>query len=116
MDEYLPFGIYDIWGHRTGAAAWELQVMLTEVDGDEWFSRRSPLIRGRREDLIVAYGGIPCVRVEVQLLYKAKGRRPKDELDFEACLPLLSARARQWLIENLRLAHPEGHPWSDQLT
>jgi hypothetical protein len=115
-DEYLPFGIHDIWGYRAGAAAWELQMMLTEVDGDEWFSRRSPLIRGRREDLITVYGGIPCVRVEVQLLYKAKGRRPKDELDFEVCMPLLSVSAKQWLRDNLRLAHPEGHPWIDRLS
>jgi hypothetical protein len=114
-DEYLPFGIQDIWGHRAGAAAWEMQMMLCEVDGVEWFSRRNPLIRGRREDLIVVYGGIPCVRVEVQLLYKAKGRRPKDELDFQACLPLLGASARQWLRENLWLAHPEGHAWIERL-
>ena len=115
-DEYLPLGIHDIWGYRAGASAWEMQVMLTEVDGDEWFSRRNPLIRGRREDLIVEYGGIPCVRVEVQLLYKAKGRRPKDEIDFHACLPLLTASARQWLRDNLRLAHPEGHAWIDLLS
>ena len=93
-----------------------MQVMLTEVDGDEWFSRRSPLIRGRRDDLIVVYGGIPCVRAEVQLLYKAKGRRPKDELDFAACLPMLSAGAREWLRDNLWLAHPAGHPWIDRLS
>jgi hypothetical protein len=116
MDEYLPFGIHDIWGHRTGAQAWELQVMLAEVDGNEWFSRRNALIRGQRNDLIAVYGGIPCVRVEVQLLYKAKGRRPKDELDFEACLPLLNASAKQWLIDNLRLAHPEGHAWIERLS
>ena len=27
-------------------------------------------------------------------MYKAKGLRPKDELDFQAALPLLSAEAR----------------------
>lgn len=110
-DEYLPYGIHDIWGHRTDARAWQLQLMLAEVEGGEWWSRRDASIRGRREDLIVEYHGMPCVRVEVQLLYKAKNLLPKDELDFQACLPLLSADAKRWLKNNLHLLYPEGHPW-----
>ena len=80
------------WGHRSGIQAWQLQIMLTEVEGDEWFSRRSRLIRGQRNELIVLYHGIRCLRIEVQLLYKARNQRPKDDLDFQACLPLLLAR------------------------
>jgi hypothetical protein len=114
--EQLPIGIHDIWGHRVGSEAWELQLMLAETEGDEWFSRRSPLIRGWREDLFVNYNGLPCLRVEVQLLYKAKSARPKDEVDFQAALPLLSGDAREWLRRNLWLAHPEGHAWIDRLT
>jgi hypothetical protein len=110
-DEYLPYGIHDIWSHRSGAQAWQLQIMLAEVDGNEWFSRRNHLIRGRRSDLIVAYNGIPCVRIELQLLYKARNSRPKDEQDFQACLPLLRPDARQWLRDQLHLLHPEGHAW-----
>jgi hypothetical protein len=110
-DEYLRFGIHDIWGHRPGAQAWQLQIMLNESEGSEWFSKRSPLIRGPRADLLAAYQGIPCVRAEVQLMYKAKSHRPKDELDFQACLPLLSMEARGWLRNNLILLYSEGHPW-----
>lgn len=110
-DEFLPSGIHDIWGHRRDTQAWQLQIMLTEVEGDEWFSRRSHLIRGQRNDLIVVYQGIACVRVEVQLLYKARNARPKDEQDFQACLPLLSVEAKQWLKDQLRLLYPEGHQW-----
>ncbi len=112
-DEYLPYGIHDIWGHRTDARAWQLQLMLIEVEGDEWFSRRDAAIRGHRDDLIVACNGIPCIRIEVQLLYKAKHCRPKDELDFQACLPLLSTEAKRWLKASLHRLHPEGHAWSD---
>jgi hypothetical protein len=110
-DESLPLGIHDIWGHRVGARAWQLQIMLAEGDADEWFSRHSSLIRGERGDLIVDYHGIPCVRIEVQLLYKARNCRPKDERDFDACLPLLHPDARQWLADHVRLLYPEGHPW-----
>lgn len=113
--ENLPFGIHDIWGHRAGSTAWGLQIMLMEVEGDKWFSRRNPLIRGRRDDLIAVYNSIPCIRVEVQLLYKAKGRRPKDELDFQAALPLMSAEAKSWLKESILIAHSDNHPWLDAL-
>ncbi|HEU5101870.1 MAG TPA: hypothetical protein VFU22_22770 [Roseiflexaceae bacterium] len=45
------------------------------------------------------------------MLYKAKGNRAKDQLDFQACLPLLRRDARVWLRQALQLAHPEGHAW-----
>jgi hypothetical protein len=114
-DEYLSYGIHDIWGHRNGAAAWQLQLMMLESEGSDWFSRRDRRIRGQRDDLIVRYNGLPCVRIEVQLLYKAKGCRPKDTLDFQTSLPLLSGEAKRWLRESLRLAHPEGHIWMQSL-
>lgn len=31
--EYLLYGIHDIWGHRLHQQAWELQIMLNEIDG-----------------------------------------------------------------------------------
>ena len=114
-DEYLPFGIHDIWCHKTGSRSWQLQIMFAEAEGNEWFSRRNPLIRGGREGLFATYNGIPCIKVEVQLLYKAKDVRPKDQIDFQACLPHMSERARQWLSETLRLSFPEGHAWQNDL-
>ena len=113
--EWLTIGIHDIWGHHTNAQAWQLQIMLIETARDAWVSRRHPMIRGQRNDLIVAYGHIPCIRIEVQLLYKAKGNREKDRLDFYACLPLLNMGEKQWLRQALQFAHPEGHAWLDML-
>jgi hypothetical protein len=113
--EFLPYGIHDIWGHRQENQAWELQVMLAEVDGADWFMRSQPDIRGRRDQLIAEYKGFPCLRVEVQLLYKARRPRPKDTLDFRACLPQLTAGARQWLGERSLLISPAGHPWLEDL-
>ncbi|MBA3870086.1 MAG: amino acid transporter [Anaerolineae bacterium] len=110
-NEYLPIGIHDIWGHKIASTAWQFQFMLAEVDGDEWVSRRSSKIRGKRNDLIVKYNDLPCIRIEVQLMYKAKSLRPKDELDFQMCLPKLSHDAKQWLKESLLLLYPEGHRW-----
>jgi hypothetical protein len=113
--EWLPIGIHDIWGYPGGATAWQLQIMLLESEGDEWVSRRHPALRGPRDALLVAYHGLPCLRIEVQLCYKAKGLRPKDEQDFAACLPHLDAEARSWLASALALLHPDGHPWRERL-
>ena len=113
--EYLPFGIHDIWAHREGAPGWEFQFLVVEVAGDEWFHRRSPEIRGARADLIVDYHGFPWVLVEVQLMYKAKSMRPKDQQDFAACLPRLSVEAKAWLGGSLRVLYPDGHPWLEAL-
>jgi len=114
--EWLAFGIHDIWAHQLDAKAWQLQIMLQEADGDEWFSRRQPMIRGPRQDLLVPYHQLACVRVEVQLLYKAKGNRAKDQLDFQACLPMLTPEAKAWLKHALLLEHPEGHTWLADLS
>lgn len=113
--EYLPFGVHDIWGHRSGADVWQLQLMLAEVDGADWFCRRNRAVRGQRDDLLTEYGGVPCVRVEVQLMYKSKGQRPKDEQDFAACLPLLDAGQKRWLAGSLRMLYSDGHDWLDAL-
>jgi hypothetical protein len=113
--EYLPFGIHDIWGYRDGASGWEFQFMVAEVENGEWFHRRNPQIRGRRDRLITEYNGWPCVRVEVQLMYKSKNGRPKDEMDFRACLPRLNAEQKGWLKTQLQILYPDGHSWIDVL-
>jgi hypothetical protein len=113
--EWLSVGVHDIWGYADGATAWQLQIMLLESEGDEWVSRRNPALRGSRDELIVAYHGLPCLRVEVQLCYKAKDLRPKDEQDFAACLSRLGTEERTWLSNALALLYPAGHPWRERL-
>lgn len=114
--EYLPYGIHDIWGCQIGSEVWQLQIMLVEVEDDQWFSRHNSMIRGKREDLIAVYNGVPCMRIEVQLMYKAKRYRPKDDLDFRCCLPRMSTESKRWLREKLLLLYPHGHDWLDALT
>jgi hypothetical protein len=113
--EFLPVGVHDIWGYRAGREAWELQVMLQEVDGDRWWYRREPSIGGPLAELVVEIDGIPCLRPEFQLFYKSKGLREKDREDFRRCLPRLDARQRGRLGALMREAYPEGHDWLDRL-
>jgi hypothetical protein len=113
--ERLPAEVHDIWCREALGGPWRFQFMLDEADGDQWRSRRDVRLRrpvsslGFRTD-----DGILVLAPEVQLFYKAFGRRPKDEVDFAAALPVLGSDARQWLDEALGMAAPS-HPWRDVL-
>ncbi len=112
--EQLEVPIHDIWVRRTGGEPWRFQLMLDDSDGMDWIYRRDNRIRRPLETLTFEAGGVRYLAPEVQLLYKAPGRRPKDQSDFEAAIPLLSAAQRKWLGDSLALAHPD-HPWRARL-
>jgi hypothetical protein len=113
--ERLTWRVHDIWARRPEAAGWELQIMIQEDDATSWFFRRDDRVHGRVEDLIVMVGDVPCLRPDLQLLFKAKSARPKDDADFLHLLPGLSARERQTLWDWLDLTSPNGHPWMPAL-
>jgi hypothetical protein len=71
---------------------------MEEQDGDDWVFRRDARIRRARVDMVLMTSdGIPCLCPEIQLLYKSKSPRPKDDDDFRVVWPLLDERARAWL-------------------
>src|SRR5262249_13701142 len=86
--------------------------MFLEAGGDRTpglqpDERSPPPLRpavGRTED------GIPYLRPECVLLYKARDPRPKDEADFAAIVPELDDGSRRWLAGALATAHPT-HRW-----
>jgi hypothetical protein len=84
--------------------------MLQPGNAQTWMFRRDPTLRAPRSRMIGTRDGIPFLKPEGVLLYKAKARRPKDEADFSVCLPLLDDAARGWLGEALAHAHPD-HSW-----
>jgi hypothetical protein len=64
--------------------------MLDETDGDTWISRRDGAIQAPIRSLTrMTAGGIPYLAPHVQLYYKAKGLREKDEIDFKAVMESL---------------------------
>ena len=89
-----------------------MQLMLMEEDGDQWMFRRDNRIRGSIDLLgMLSAVGIPILRPEIQLLFKATGAiREKDSADFEVVKPSLSLAAREWLFKTLRVAAPD-HRW-----
>jgi hypothetical protein len=94
----------------------EFELFLNDLEdgesaGGRWVSRRHPTVVRPLAALVVASAvGLPVLAPEVQLLYKAKYHRPKDEHDFRRALPLLSAAQRTWLARALREYHP-ADPW-----
>lgn len=114
--EILPAGVHDIWCRPGADEPWRLQFMLADTDGEDWVFRRDPRVRLPLERLgRLSDGGVPYLAPEVQLLYKSKSRRAKDEQDFEAALPVLDVHGRAWLAETIALAEGADHPWAARL-
>jgi hypothetical protein len=115
--EILTLGVHDIWCRPAPADPWRIQVMLDESDGAEWISRRDPRIRRPVDSLgLRTADGIPYLTPEIQLFYKAKRPRPKDESDFTAVLPILTADQRRWLRDSVAIAYGDQHPWLARLS
>jgi hypothetical protein len=82
---------------------------------DQWICRRDPTLRVPYPDLIArTASGIPYLRPEWVLLFKAKSTRPKDEADLEGVRTLLDDPARRRVYDLIARIHP-GHPWLDRL-
>ncbi|MGN9842029.1 nucleotidyltransferase domain-containing protein [Nonomuraea sp. H19] len=113
-EEVLPEEAHDIWVREHPDGPWRFQLMLDEADGDDWVYRRDPRIRRTLGTLTVEERGFRRLAPEVQLLYKAKGRRAKDDTDFAEVLPLLGEDQRRWLDAALRTEHGT-HPWRARL-
>ncbi len=114
--EQLPAGVHDIWCRPGPGRPWRIQVMLDESSGEEWVSRRDERIRRPIASIgLVTASGIPYLAPEIQLFYKAKDPRPRDETDFAAARPVLTQAQRQWLSDALSLAYGPAHPWHDSL-
>lgn len=113
-DEVLPRQVHDIWARGSAGDAWRFQLMLNPGGPDEFVCRRDERIRMPLSEALWRKDGVPYLAPELQLLFKAKGRRPKDERDFDDCLPLLSAGQRGLLAGWLRTTAP-GHEWLRRL-
>lgn len=112
LDEELGAGLHDVWCRRAEGDPWRLQLMVADVEGEDWVYRRAPRIRRPVTSLAgrASAPGLPVLAPEIQLLYKSKGGREKDQADFVRFAPLLTGGERGWLRGALETASP-GHPW-----
>jgi hypothetical protein len=115
VDEPAPPDRHQHWGLDERAGAWRVDVMVEPGDDDWWVYRRDEQVRRQRAEMVSeSNGGVPYLRPEGTLLFKAKRMSAKDDVDFEACLPSMDVTSRAWLAKALRTVHP-GHPWIDAL-
>lgn len=107
--------VFGVWGRPAQDAPWSVEVMLADGDHDTWRFRRDNEISRRRAQLTHSTpDGVPYCAPEVQLLFKAKKRRQKDDVDMIRCLHRMERSQRQWLVAALRRLEPT-HPWLDLL-
>jgi len=116
VGETLPADVHDIWVRRSAGDPWRFQLMIADVEGDEWVYRRDRRIRRPIDGLTgpASTAGRRVLAPEVQLLYKSKGLRPKDHADLAEGLPALVAAQRAWLADALVTVSP-ARPWLAQL-
>lgn len=113
-DDVLPEGCGQLWTRRDAQRSWEYDILLSPGTHAEWAYKRDETVRMPMSDALWARDGIRYLQPEIQLLYKAKGLRAKDDADFVATLPFLSGRRRTWLGTALERTLP-AHPWLDRL-
>lgn len=112
--EVLPPGCGQVWTRPSALQPWEYDVLLGPGSDDEWVYKRDESLRLPMRDALWERDGIRYLQPEIQLLYKAKGLRAKDQRDFDVALPFLDDRRRAWLADALHRTLPQ-HPWAAAL-
>jgi len=93
----------------------ELEFMLNDAKDGQLQFRREPSITVPADAIVGrSSDGLPFLVPQVQLLYKAKHHRPKDETDFAAAFEVLSKQQRDWLKSALQRWNPND-PWIARL-
>lgn len=113
---YIAKGLQDIWCRPSKNEPWRIQIMLYDVDKDEWLFKRDETIRKKlQEVLITSKDGYAILSPEIQLLYKSKSLRDKDKLDFENALSAMSEVQKTWLRHALAKVYNHKHEWIERL-
>ncbi len=111
----LADSVFGIWARPEPSHPFQVEIMLADGDRSDWRFRRDPSIRMPGDRLITTTAdGIPYCTPEVQLLYKSKMARPKDDVDLAHCLHRLNQQQRRWLIDAIAKTAPD-HPWASVL-
>ena len=98
----------NLWCRPSPTSPWAIDVTVGDGTDQEWIFRRDRSVRRSwSEAVLVTDDGIPYLAPEIQMLFKSKTIRPKDQVDAAAVIPRLEPVRRSWLREHL----PGDHPW-----
>lgn len=107
--------VHSLWCRRGDGSPWEIELMLDEGDRELWTYRRDPRIqRSMSKAVRLTVDRLPYLAPEIQLLYKSKTPRDRDEIDFRDIQRLLAPEPRAWLRHALELTHTHHH-WLPEL-
>ncbi|PGL73088.1 hypothetical protein [Bacillus sp. AFS055030] len=113
-NEYLELPIHEIHGENDKTKD-ELEVLLNEIELNEWKFRRDKSITCKLDSLYsVSNEGIPYLNPEIVLLYKVRNTREKDHQDFKNVKDYLDSSQKTWLREAILIHHPN-HEWLEDL-
>ena len=107
----LDDSVFGVWLRPSADSPWKIEIMLADGDRSEWRFRRDPSITMAGDRLVkTTSNNTPYCTPEVQLLYKSKQARTKDDVDLARCLHRMTTEQRAWLVEAVArtTAH---HPW-----
>lgn len=97
-----------------GQCPWTCEFLLNEKRNGEWAFRRNEAVRRPLQEVGDERDGVPFLRPEIGLLYKAAEPSPKNDTDFFLVQPHLSREASLWLLAALESCD-DRHPWIDRL-
>jgi hypothetical protein len=96
-----PGGTHQLWCRPSPDASWTLEVFFEDIRDGALHYRRDPSISWPLAEAILHNSeGIPYIAPHIQLLYKAKGSRPRDLVDRAAAEPLLTPAQRAFLSQS----------------
>lgn len=97
----------NLWCRSGPGQPWLLDVTIGEGSDDEWVYRRDPALRRPWDGAVLhSADGTPYLSPELQLLFKSKGLRLKDDVDAAEVIPQLTNGQARFLRQQLDLSHP----------
>ncbi len=97
----------NVWCRPAPDGPWVLDLTIGEGTDANWVYKRDASIELPWEVTVLRTAeGVPYLAPEVQLLFKSKTVRPKDDVDARTVIPELDHRQRSWLSTQLGAEHP----------
>ncbi len=105
-------GQSNVWMRRSSESPWVIDLTVGDGNSNYWIYRRDRNIRRNWDEaILLTRHDVPYLAPELQLLFKSKNMRAKDDHDARMVIPLLSAGPTQFLTDHL----PGDHRWRNLL-
>ena len=106
-----------IWMRECARTPWRVDCITNPSRDGRWVSRRDDTLEADLEDVTwVADDGIRYLNPEIALLFKARQKRVKDEVDLGNALPLMTPGQRDWLRDKVSRTYGDDHPWLPRIS